>query len=275
MKFLLNTLFFLFVTNISAQIIDFPDNTFKWHLLNSPVIDLIGDGNADSTVDTNNDGEIQVSEAEAVKGINLYNYGIIPTLEGMEHFVNIEWLNCSESYTEFVDFSQNTKIERITISHNILTNLDVSQNTNLIWLNCANNRLVNLNLKNGANTSLGLFNALYNPYLVCIQVDDVEYANNEPNWKKDSFAIYAEECELVGVEDLIVLDFQLYPNPTQNILNIQSKTPIEKVKIYSLQGILIGEYFSNELDVSQLSAGLYFVNIFSDGKMVSKKLIKK
>jgi hypothetical protein len=38
---------------------------------------------------------------------------------------------------------------------------------------------------------------------------------------------------------------------------------------------LIGEYLSNELDVSNLSGGLYFLQIFSDGKIVSKKFIKK
>ncbi|SRX72520.1 T9SS type A sorting domain-containing protein [Aequorivita antarctica] len=274
MKLTLNFLFLLIVTISSSQIIDFPEGSFKYALINSEVVDLDGDGTVDSNIDTNNDGEIQVSEAEAVLGINLYNYGIFPSLEGMEHFVNIEWLICSESYTAFVDFSQNTKIERITISHNALTNLDVSQNTNLKWLNCTNNRLVNLNIKNGDNTSLELFHALYNPDLACIQVDDVAYANNAPNWKKDAMAIYSEDCELVGIEDFAATDFKLFPNPTENMLNIQSKTPIENVKIYSPQGVLVNEYNSNTIDVSQLSTGIYFVEITVDDKSVTKKFIK-
>jgi len=67
----------------------------------------------------------------------------------------------------------------------------------------------------------------------------------------------------------------IYPNPTQDILNIESQQQIETVKIYSLQGQLIKESSKSSLDVSQLTAGLYFVQVTIEGKIITKKFIKE
>lgn len=136
----------------------------------------------------------------------------------------------------------------------------------------------NFNIQNGNNESLNSFEIQGNLGLECIQVDDEGYANNKTcngdGWCKDSTASYSEFCELLGIEDFAVVDFQLFPNPTENMLNIQSKTPLENVKIYSPQGVLVNEYTSNTIDVSQLSAGIYFVEVTVDGENALKKFIK-
>lgn len=87
--------------------------------------------------------------------------------------------------------------------------------------------------------------------------------------------VYDLSSAIFSVDERTLLNFNLSPNPTQDVLNIKSNLPIDNVKMYSTQGVLIGEYFSNEIDVSQLSVGLYFIKIFSDGITVSKKFIKK
>ncbi|MBG42475.1 MAG: hypothetical protein CL530_00735 [Aequorivita sp.] len=78
----------------------------------------------------------------------------------------------------------------------------------------------------------------------------------------------------LGLNVFDSLSFKVFPNPTNNMLNIQSKTPIENVKIYSPQGTLVNEYTSNSIDVSQLSAGIYFVEVTFDGNRGTKKFIK-
>lgn len=72
----------IFLSGIAhAQIVNIPDSNFKTELLNhSPVID------------TNGDGEIQVSEAEAVLLLYLYHKQI-PSLERLQSFINLEDLN--------------------------------------------------------------------------------------------------------------------------------------------------------------------------------------
>jgi hypothetical protein len=38
--------------------------------------------------------------------------------------------------------------------------------------------------------------ARLSPELVCIEVDDSQLSNTDPNWKKDTTAVYSEDCFL-------------------------------------------------------------------------------
>jgi len=92
MKSLLFSLFFLFVTLVgNAQIIEIPDASFKSELVGDLCVDTDGDGTLDSSVDTNNDGEIQITEAESVTSMWLFNNNAT-TLEGLQFFTNLERL---------------------------------------------------------------------------------------------------------------------------------------------------------------------------------------
>ena len=102
MKHLLLTLTLLTSFFASAQIVNIPDANFKNALLNY-----------NPPIDTNGDGEIQVSEAEAVNELILYDKNIAD-LTGIEAFINISWLDCRK---------------------NLLTELDVSQNINALLTN--------------------------------------------------------------------------------------------------------------------------------------------
>jgi len=84
-----------------------------------------------------------------------------------------------------------------------------------------------------------------------------------------------ENLTILGIEEINDDTFDLYPNPTQDILNIESQEPIETVKIYSLQGQLIKESSKSSVDVSQLTAGMYFAQVTIEGKTVTKKFIKE
>jgi hypothetical protein len=120
--------------------------------------------------------------------------------------------------------------------------------------------------------------AFNNPDLLCIMVDDenATYPECEQffGWCKDETASYSESC-LIGTQDFTTTDFRLFPNPTGNFLNIQSKEKVESVKIYTTQGILIMEVSSKNVDVSQLTAGLYLIQITAHGKSLTEKFIKQ
>ncbi len=71
--------------------------------------------------------------------------------------------------------------------------LDVTNNGNLTNLVCRDNNLLSLNLANGNNTAIVVFNALLNPNLTCIQVDDSVWSAN--NWNNiDPTASFSENC---------------------------------------------------------------------------------
>mgnify|MGYP000455462647 CR=1 FL=1 len=460
-------------------IVDIPDANFKNALVNENVVDTNNDGQGDSDADTNDDGEIQLIEAQAVVFGLFVSNNNISDLDGIQSFSNLKILHCDNNNLSELDVTQNSFLENLRCDHNNITNLNVSQNLELFYLFCSdnlltslevtqnpsiggiycnnnqltnldvsqnpnlgtlycennlltelnitqnpmlwfvacydnqlaninlsqipnlarlrcynnqltsldisqnpnflllwcyNNQLVELNLQNGNNTNIAYMKAESNPNLSCIQVDDVDYANNQGNWTKDNSAEYSEDCNpnpivayppsdlevcdvnnpgdgvelfdltvtepeilngqddievtfyeteqdaqdnvnvianpsaytnitnpqtiftrlenlesscytvgdfvIVADPDLGVLqnlyqDLTIYPNPTQNILNLESNQQIERVKIYNLQGQLIKEGFSNSIDISQLTSGLYFVQVTVEGKTVTKKFIKE
>jgi hypothetical protein len=75
--------------------------------------------------------------------------------------------------------------------NNELSNLNLDSNSNLASLNCSNNVLNSLDVSN--NLALEIFECASNN-LSCIQVNDTQLANIPANWKKDTTASYATNC---------------------------------------------------------------------------------
>jgi Leucine-rich repeat (LRR) protein len=127
-------------TTMNAQNVTIPGANFKAYLV----------GNA--TINTNGDGEIQISEALAFSGsINCSSLGIT-TLTGIEAFVNLTELDCHSNPLSSLDVTQNTSLTVLYCNGNQLSSLDVTQNANLEILLCDNNQLSNLDMTQ--NTSL-------------------------------------------------------------------------------------------------------------------------
>ena len=94
-------LFLLCITmyDLAAQIVDIPDPAFK--------AVLIEDG-----VDTNGDGEIQVSEADSVYSIVL-NDENIESLIGIKEFSNLLALQCRKLSIQELDVSLRGRLHTI------------------------------------------------------------------------------------------------------------------------------------------------------------------
>src|SRR5690606_3161610 len=71
----------------------------------------------------------------------------------------------------------------------------------------------------------------------------------------------------------------VYPNPTNGILHISSKENIiiEEVKIYNLQGreLFSSVQNSETINIADLSAGVYLMNVKTNQGSISKRVIKK
>lgn len=132
MKKLYTLLLLLTATFLNAQIVVIPDINFK----NA----LISEG-----VDTNNDGEIQVGEAEAVLDLNLVFKNIL-SMEGIQSFINLETLFCSSNQLSSLNMSQNLNLYLLSCGQNQISDLDVGQNLNLTTLVANNNQLSELDL---------------------------------------------------------------------------------------------------------------------------------
>ncbi len=83
-------------------------------------------------------------------------------------------------------------------------------------------------------------------------------------------------CNLLSVDTFdISSQFDIYPNPTTGIVNINSKLQIDKVEVYDLYGKPILKLKNTKtIDIEHLASGMYFIKIYSDNNMGVKKLIK-
>ncbi len=71
---------------------------------------------------------------------------------------------------------------------------------------------------------------------------------------------------------------EIYPNPSDGQLMVSSGSIIRNVAVYNSAGILVGTYRFNQskvsLDITSLTAGLYFIRVRTDSGDTVEKLIK-
>lgn len=88
-----------------------------------------------------------------------------------------------------------------------------------------------------------------------------------------------KNTSILSISEMDISSVRLYPNPTQNIFYIESREPVTKIKIYSIDGKLIQEieegHFYGKIDLQNEPSGVYFINIQSGKNEVTKKIVKK
>ena len=91
----------------------------------------------------------------------------------------------------------------------------------------------------------------------------------------DNIYLYKDSTASIGDLDF---NFEVYPNPVKDVLNVISAESIEMVKIYDLTGSIVKQATPNkanfDLDVADLSNGVYLVKLNAGNKEVTTKLIK-
>jgi len=142
-----------------------PDDAFEQALIN---LDL--DGVFDDSVYT--------SAIDTVQQLYISNKGIAD-LTGIEDFTALTDLFCYG---------------------NLLQSLDLSNNTNLFEVNCNSNQLISLSVKNGNPMGLWYFMATNNPNLLCVEVDNVAYANY--TWLIDNTAVFSTNCNPSAISEI-------------------------------------------------------------------------
>lgn len=81
------------------------------------------------------------------------------------------------------------------------------------------------------------------------------------------------EAATASTEDNLLNAFSIYPNPVdKDILNIKTQSEIKSVTVYNILGKQVKtSNTNNQVDVSQLDAGVYFVRV---NNSTTKKFIK-
>ena len=105
-----------------------------------------------------------------------------------------------------------------------------------------------------------------------------EYVNEE-GVIIDDFVI---EGTVLGIDDSELLEIEVYPNPSSDVFNISFINTLNyNISVRDTAGKLlfedtnINDVSNYKLDMSRFSTGLYFIEINSNGKKITKKLILK
>jgi hypothetical protein len=80
-----------------------------------------------------------------------------------------------------------------------------------------------------------------------------------------------------SVSEMGSSDFRIYPNPAESSLFIEGLSVEASVKIFDVDGKLLvkKQNVSREIDVENLSKGVYFIQIVDNQSIITRKFIKK
>ncbi|PCJ26531.1 MAG: hypothetical protein COA97_05490 [Flavobacteriales bacterium] len=196
----------------------------------------------------------------------------------------LEIINCSNNQLSLLDVSSNPVLRIVVCDQNSISELNLSQNPLLTNLSCDTNQLTCLNIKSGSNDTINYINAEFNPNLTCIEVDNVAFSTS--NWIGsyyifDPAASFSTSCPiqcLVGIDELSSSSISIHPNPTngQITISLEENTGILTIRNYLGQLVLSenfnGKEFQLNFDVPQ---GIYFLQLETNGKVITKKIIKQ
>lgn len=144
-------LFFIVFSIFHAQIVTIPDANLKAKLLSANTTNSIAKNisGQNMIIDSNSNGEIEVSEALSVYGLEFYGSGIL-NLTGTETFTNLKTLKIGSMDVSSLNFNAFSNLQTLYLSgFNMLTNLTVSNLSNLLDLKitfCSN--LTSLTIQN-------------------------------------------------------------------------------------------------------------------------------
>ena len=241
---LLIALIFCF-QNAIGQIVTIPDPDFKMRLVN----------HSNPVIDTNGDGEIQVSEAEATIRIGMSPTNIYD-LTGIEAFINLEELAIQRFFFTSVDLSQNTQLKELFLTIGELENIELPNSINMERIDIWSNSLTELDLSNFPNLnhiSIGGNN-----------ISSIDISNNLAlttiNISKNPITSLDVSgqlgLELLFINDTSIADIDLTNN--SNLINfavgnIDSVSPITSLDLSNntnLEILRVNQINTNSLDIT-------------------------
>lgn len=275
---------FIVSQNTYCQIITFTDLELKDYLLNEPCAHTSSTPEWGTLfdVDINNDNEIQVSEALAIKYINVADASLtysIQSLDDLVQFENLVSLDVAVPILEF-DRIQLDNLKSLSfIDIGLIRKIDISNLPNLTGALRIEGitTLDTLNIKNGSVTNL--FSLFYTQNIKYACVDNIA---SEYNAFGTFTAMYQDTLPSINCVTLSItgkldekISIDIFPNPTNGLIEFKTNNKIIELQIFNIIGASVFQTknVGNSIDISNLNSGVYFFKVRVNDKYVIKRVI--
>lgn len=114
-----------------------------------------------------------------------------------------------------------------------------------------------------------------NFFSVALSSDGTIAAISSPHSSSNRGITTLYDVSNLSNNDFVSQNFNIYPNPTSDILNIslENNLVLEQVTIYNNLGQVVKIATKNVIEISQLAKGLYFVEVTTNQGKASKKVV--
>lgn len=189
--------------------------------------------------------------------------------------INLSYLSAQKNYLELNNINiDNNPNNANSFSFDLVNNVDWSANSDQSWLNLS---FINLTSKKPSATISGNGDAK-----ITLTAD----TNNTGLQRTanvlisgtgvSSKTIIVTQTGVLGTSESKTFVMMLYPNPTSDVLNIQSQMKITKAEIYDFSGKLIlkSNATDKKVNVNSLEKGTYLIKLYTENGIVNSKFIK-
>ena len=237
------------------------------------VVDLDGDGNGFSPIDYGPEGgptEIKFfSESWST------TTGLALTPDNWLFSPEVTFANDTESVTISADvFAQDTSwpAEKFSIGlYDFVSDTQYDFHTEVLTSadNAVSPKTVSITIGSSVTDFSGLTLRMFVRHFDC---------SNNFRFVVDNMSVSTSSS--AGIEDYEAKAFKAFPNPVADMLTIQGNLPIDQVEVFNQLGQRVltvreNALQNNQIDLSRLNAGIYFVEITSETKTETLRVVKK
>lgn len=170
--------------------------------------------------------------------------------------------------------------EFLTLSHQETLNSNIYKASNIITT------MSNYSVADSKDITLNAGNAVYilpnthieNGSIFRAMIEGCENVANKKRMAKNTKPVR----RTINLDDLNkkeVTDLKIYPNPVKDVINIVNTTVIDNVIITDMNGRVVKQVVlgvsEGQINISDLSQGVYILNATSNGKSVTEKIVKQ
>lgn len=169
----------------------------------------------------------------------------------------------------------------LTVSANTLTVASLMNSTktfditsNINWTTSINQTWLTIGSTNGTgNATITLTTSSANP---TISTRTAIVTISGTNVSTQTITV-TQDGGTTGIKDYTENDYEIYPNPTSNILFFNSNVKNSLISIFDLNGkiVLTEQINNNQVNISDLHNGIYTIKIFDKSGVVIKKFVKQ